>query len=68
MCLCLVGLVGAEESRINWLHTGRAREGAHQPIVDALCVVDVHTGQKTDRVIDAEFNHADDTSGKEDTH
>lgn len=62
-CDCaLVRLVGTEKSRINGLHTGRAREGAHQPVVDAKSVIDVHTGQKSDRVIDAKFNHADDTS------
>lgn len=61
MC-CLVSLVGAEEGRVNWLHAGRAREGAHQPVVDAFGVVDVHTRQKSDRVIDAKLNHADDTS------
>lgn len=62
-CACaLVRLVGAEERRIDGLHTGRARKGAHQPVVDAFDVIVVHTGQKADRVIDAKFNHADDTS------
>lgn len=66
----LVRLVGTEKSRINGLHTGRARKGAHQPVVDAKSVIDVHTGQKSDRVIDAKFNHADDTSagGKKNIH
>lgn len=58
----LRGLVGTEKSRVNGFQTGRAREGAHEPIVDAVCVVGVHARQITNAVSHAEVYHADHTS------
>lgn len=41
----LVSLVGSEECRVDWFHARRASEATHQPVVYALDVVSVHTGQ-----------------------
>lgn len=41
----LVSLVCGEESRVNWFHARRASEAAHEPVIYALDVVSVHTGQ-----------------------
>lgn len=41
----LVSLVGGEEGRVDWFHARRASEATHQPVVYALDMVSVHTGQ-----------------------
>lgn len=41
----LVSLVGSEECRVDRFHARRASEATHQPVVYALDVVSVHTGQ-----------------------
>lgn len=46
----LASSIGIEESSVHRLKAGRACEGAHQPIIDALSVVGVHTGQVTHAV------------------
>lgn len=37
-----VGLVGGQQRRVHWFHARRAREGPHEPVVDAVRVVYVH--------------------------
>jgi len=56
----LVSLISREESGIHWLHARGASEAAHKPIVNAFGVVDVHAGEKANRISDAEFDHAND--------
>jgi len=38
-------IIGHQKCSIHGLHTTWTSEGAHQPVVDALHVVDVHAGQ-----------------------
>merc|ERR1712066_858123 len=54
-------VIGHQKCSIHRLHTTWTSEGAHQPVVDALDVVDVHAGKVAHRVADIELNHADDT-------
>lgn len=44
-------VVGGQKSGLYGFHARRAREGAHQPIVYTLCVVDVHARQEADGVV-----------------
>lgn len=56
-----VGFVSRQKSRFYGLHARRAREAPHQPVVDALDVVSVHTRQVTNRIADHKLHHAYDT-------
>lgn len=54
-------LVSCEKRCIDGLHAGRAGEGPHEPVVDAILVVDVHTGQEAHHVPYGKLHHADHT-------
>lgn len=54
-------LVGSQQSSIDRLHTGRAGEGAHQPGINAVHVIDVHAGEEPDWVAVFKVHHADYT-------
>lgn len=56
-----VRLVGRQQRSVDGLHTGRASEGAHEPGVNAVHVIDVHAGQEPDRVAVLKVHHADHT-------
>lgn len=56
-----VGLVGGQQGGVHGLHAGRAGEGAHEPRVDAVHVIDVHAGQEPDGVAVLKVQHADHT-------
>lgn len=58
---CSVGFVGGEQRGVHRLHAGRAGEGAHQPGVDAVDVVDVKAGQESNGVAELKIHHADHT-------
>ena len=51
-----------EKSRVDWLHAGRAGEGSHEPVIDAVRVVRVHAGQVRDAVANHKFDHTYHTS------
>ena len=57
-----VGLVGGEQCSIHRLHAGGAGEGAHEPVVYAVLVVGVHTGQVAQWVSQDELSHTYHTS------
>lgn len=59
-----VGLVGGEQCCIHWLHAGGAGEGAHEPRVNTVHVVDVHARQEPDRVSVFKVQHTDHTPGR----
>ena len=42
-----VGLISRKKSCINRLHTGRTCEGTHQPVINTVFVISVHTRQET---------------------
>lgn len=52
-----VGLVRGEERSVDWFHAGRTGEGAHEPVVYAVHVVDVHAGQEPDGVAVYKVHH-----------
>lgn len=54
-----VGLVGGQQGGVHGLHARGAGEGAHEPVVDAVRVVDVHAGQEPHRVAHRKLPHAD---------
>lgn len=58
-----VRLVGRQQCSVDGLHTGRAGEGAHEPGVNAVHVIDVHAGQEPDWVAVLKVHHADHTPG-----
>lgn len=60
-----VGLVGGEERGVDRLHAGRTGKGAHEPVVYAVHVVDVHAGQEPDRVAIYKVHHTNHTPGEE---
>lgn len=60
-CCVSVGLVGGEQRSIHWLHAGGAGEGAHQPVIYTVHVVDVHAGQEPDGVSIHKVHHANHT-------
>lgn len=59
-----VGLVGGEQRCVHRLHAGGTGEGAHEPRVDTVHVVDVHARQEPDRVSVLKVQHTDHTPGR----
>ena len=53
-----------EQPNVHSLHAHRASEGAHEPVVHAVEVVVVHTGQQSNGVPSTVVHHADSTSGE----
>lgn len=62
---CSVGFVRGEQGRVHWLHAGGTGEGAHQPGVDAVHVVNVEAGQEPNGIAVLKIHHADHTPGAE---
>lgn len=60
-CCVSVGLVGGEQRSIHWLHAGGAGEGAHQPVIYTVHVVDVHAWQEPDGIPIHKVRHANHT-------
>lgn len=58
---CSVGFVGGQQSSVDGLHAGGTGEGAHQPRVNAIHMVDVKAGQEPYRIAVLKINHADHT-------
>lgn len=56
-----VGFICGQQGCIYWLHAGGAGEGAHQPGVNAVHVVDVEAGQEPDGITILKIHHADHT-------
>lgn len=56
-----VGFIRGQQGRIYRLHAGGAGEGAHQPGVNAIHVVDVKAGQEPNRIAKLKIHHADHT-------
>jgi len=56
----LVGVVGNQKCSIHWLHTARAGEAPHQPVIDTLHMVGVHAGQVAHWVPHIELDHTND--------
>lgn len=57
----LVCLVGDKQSRINRFHAGWTSKAPHQPVVDAVRVIGVHTWQVSHLVSDHKLYHTNDT-------
>lgn len=55
-------MISGEERRVHGLHARRTSKGAHEPVVDAIGVIDVHARQEPNRVAYQKFIHADDAS------
>lgn len=60
-----VGFIRWEQGCVHRLHAGGTGEGAHQPGVNAIHVVDVEAGQEPNRIAVLKIHHADDTPGAE---
>ena len=60
-----MGLVGDEEGGVDGLHAGRTGEASHEPVVDAVGVVGVHAWQVAHAVADAELDHTNHASEKD---
>ena len=58
----LTRFVSDKESCVNRFHTGWASETPHQPVINALSVISMHTGQIANSIPNDEFNHANNTS------
>lgn len=58
-----VGFIRGEQGCVHRLHAGGAGEGAHQPGVDAIHVVNVEARQEPDRIAVLKIHHADHTPG-----
>lgn len=59
--LISVGFVCGKQGCVHGLHAGGAGEGAHQPGVDAVHMVNVQAGQEPDGVAVLKVHHTDDT-------
>lgn len=60
-----VGFICRQQGGIHGLHTGGAGEGAHQPGVDAVQVVDVKARQEPNGITIFKIHHADHTPEEE---
>ncbi len=60
-----VGLVGRQQSCVNGLHAGRASKGTHEPVVNTVFVISMHTRQETQTIAHHELQHADHTPAKQ---
>lgn len=58
---CSVGFVRGQQGCVYRLHAGRAGEGAHQPGVNAIDVVNMKAGQEPDGITVLKIHHADHT-------
>ena len=59
-----VSLVWWKQCCIHWLHAGWTGKGSHQPVIYTVQVVDVHAGQKSDRVPIHKVHHTNNASGE----
>lgn len=60
-----VGLIRGEKGGVHRLHAWRTGERAHQPIIYAVHVIDVHAWQEPDWISINKVHHADYTPEKE---
>ena len=56
-----IGLVTGEQSSVDRLHTARACQAAHKPIINATHVVSVHAGEVAQGIAYEKLDHADHT-------
>ncbi len=49
---------------VNALHAGGTGIGAHQPVVDATHVVEMHAGEQTNGLANSKVVHTDGTPGE----
>lgn len=56
-----VSLIGGQQSSINWLHAWRTCEWSHQPVINAVYMVDMQARQEPDGVSIYKIQHADHT-------
>ena len=54
-----------QQSCVHGFHAGWASKAPHQPIIDAVGVVCMHTWQVPDPISNHKLNHANDTPIKE---
>ena len=57
----LTRFVSDKKSCVNGFHTGWASETSHQPVINAISVISMHTGKVANTIPNDEFNHANDT-------
>ena len=58
--LFLTRFIGDKKSCVNGFHAGWTGETSHQPVINAICVISMHTGQVANAIPNDEFNHAND--------
>ena len=66
--LFLTRFIGDKKSCVNGFHAGWTGETSHQPVINAICVISMHTGQVANAIPNDEFNHANDAPNEKNKH